>query len=120
VPPGGGALNYYNDYDPYCAEWLRNLIEVGLIQPGTIDHRHIRGSQRCRPRGFAQLHLFAGIAGWPKALELAAWPIDADAPGLIRRISAATSSASEEIDALLLLTTGAIRLAVLQLGRLSC
>lgn len=28
---------YYNEIEPYCAQWLRNLIEAGEIAPGTVD-----------------------------------------------------------------------------------
>ena len=27
---------YYNEFDPYAAQWLRNLIEAGHIAPGWI------------------------------------------------------------------------------------
>ena len=23
-------MNYYNEFDPYAAQWLRNLIEAGM------------------------------------------------------------------------------------------
>jgi DNA (cytosine-5)-methyltransferase 1 len=65
---------YYNDHDPYCAQWLRNLIARGLLPDGDVDERDIR---RVRPRdlrGYQQVHLFAGIGGWPYALRLAEWP----------------------------------------------
>ena len=32
---------YYNEIAPYAAQWLRNLIEAGLIAPGTVDERSI-------------------------------------------------------------------------------
>ena len=28
---------YYNEIDPYAAQWLRNLIKAGLIAPGYVD-----------------------------------------------------------------------------------
>lgn len=28
---------YYNEIDPYAAEWLRNLIAAGHIAPGDVD-----------------------------------------------------------------------------------
>ena len=27
---------YYNEFDPYAAQWLRNLIAAGLIAPGEV------------------------------------------------------------------------------------
>lgn len=31
------ARAYYNEFDPYAAAWLRNLIEAGLIAPGDVE-----------------------------------------------------------------------------------
>jgi hypothetical protein len=31
------GVNYYNDIDPYCCEWLRNLIDAGDVPPGVVD-----------------------------------------------------------------------------------
>jgi DNA (cytosine-5)-methyltransferase 1 len=28
---------YYNEIDPYAAQWLRNLIAAGHIAPGDVD-----------------------------------------------------------------------------------
>ena len=28
---------FYNEIDPYCAQWLRNLIDAGNIAPGIVD-----------------------------------------------------------------------------------
>jgi DNA (cytosine-5)-methyltransferase 1 len=36
------GLAYYNEFEPYAAEWLGNLIDRGLITDGTIDARSIR------------------------------------------------------------------------------
>lgn len=33
--------SYYNDSDPFCADWLRNLIDAGEIPPGDVDERSI-------------------------------------------------------------------------------
>lgn len=32
---------YYNEFDPFAAQWLRNLIDAGLIAPGVVDERSI-------------------------------------------------------------------------------
>ena len=30
---------YYNEHEPYAAQWLRNLIAAGQIAPGDVDAR---------------------------------------------------------------------------------
>ena len=30
---------YYNEFDSYAAEWLRNRIKAGHIAPGVVDER---------------------------------------------------------------------------------
>lgn len=65
---------YYSEFDPYAAQWLRNLIEEGLIAPGDVDERDIRDVQPDDLKGYTQVHLFAGIGGWSAALRLAGWP----------------------------------------------
>lgn len=66
-------MNYYNEFDDYPAQWLRNLIAEGVIPDGEVDDRDIR---EVRPRdlvGYDQCHFFAGIGAWALALELAGW-----------------------------------------------
>lgn len=67
---------YYNEFDPYAAQWLRNLIAAGHIAPGDIDERDIRTISADDLKGYAQCHFFAGIGGWSYALRLAGWPDD--------------------------------------------
>jgi DNA (cytosine-5)-methyltransferase 1 len=67
---------YYNENDPYAAQWLRNLIASGLIAPGEVDDRSIEDVRPDDLRGFTQCHFFAGIGGWSYALRLAGWPDD--------------------------------------------
>lgn len=64
---------YYLEIDPYCAQWLCNLIEAGHIAPGFVDCRDIRTVQPDDLRGFTQVHLFAGIGVWSHALRRAGW-----------------------------------------------
>ena len=33
---------YYNEHEPYAAQWLRNLIAAGQIAPGDVDARDIQ------------------------------------------------------------------------------
>jgi DNA (cytosine-5)-methyltransferase 1 len=68
--------NYYNENDPKAAQWLRNLIAAGLIPDGHVDDRSICDVQPADLAGYTQCHFFAGIGGWPYALELAGWPVD--------------------------------------------
>ncbi len=67
---------YYNEIDPYAAQWLRNLIAAGHIAPGDVDERSIEDVQPDDVRGYTQCHFFAGIGGWSYALRLAGWPDD--------------------------------------------
>lgn len=67
---------YYNEIDPYAAQWLRNLIAENLIAPGDVDERSIVDVQPSDLAGYAQCHFFAGIGGWSYAARLAGWPDD--------------------------------------------
>lgn len=67
-------MNYYNEIDPYAAQWLRNLISAGHIPPGDVDERSIVDVQPGDLVGYTQCHFFAGIGGWSYALRLAGWP----------------------------------------------
>lgn len=67
-------MNYYNENDPYAAQWLRNLITEKLIPNGEVDERSILDVRGTDVAGFTQCHFFAGIAGWSLALKLAGWP----------------------------------------------
>lgn len=69
-------MNYYNEFDPQAAQWLRNLISAGLIPPGDVDERSIEDVTPNELNGYTQCHFFAGIGGWPLALALAGWPVD--------------------------------------------
>lgn len=67
---------YYNDHDPSCCAWMRELIKRKLIPDGEVDERSILDVEPADLRGFSQVHFFAGIAGWAYALRLAHWPDD--------------------------------------------
>ena len=69
-------ISYYNEIDPYAADWLRTLILVGLIAPGDVDTRSIEDVTPNDLHGYDQCHFFAGIGGWSLALRLAGWPDD--------------------------------------------
>ncbi|MCX8005093.1 MAG: DNA cytosine methyltransferase [Burkholderiaceae bacterium] len=67
---------YYNECDPYAAQWLRNLIDSGHLPAGDVDTRSIIDVKPADLAGYDQCHFFAGIGGWSYALRLAGWPDD--------------------------------------------
>lgn len=67
---------YYNEIDPFAAEWLRRLILFGHIAPGDVDERDIRDVSPDDLRGYTQHHFFAGIGVWSYAARQAGWPDD--------------------------------------------
>ncbi|HBY1784207.1 TPA: DNA cytosine methyltransferase, partial [Klebsiella pneumoniae] len=70
------AAAYYNEIDPFAAQWLRNLIADGHIAPGEVDERSIEDVTPDDLKGFTQCHFFAGIGVWSHSLRLAGWPDD--------------------------------------------
>ncbi|EPY5168457.1 TPA: DNA cytosine methyltransferase [Klebsiella pneumoniae] len=70
------AAAYYNENNPFAAQWLRNLIAAGHIAPGEVDERSIEDVTPDDLRGFTQCHFFAGIGVWSHSLRLAGWPDD--------------------------------------------
>ena len=56
---------YYNEHEPYCAAWLRNLIAAGHIAPGDVDARDIQDVTPDDLTGYTQCHFFAGVGGSP-------------------------------------------------------
>ena len=67
---------YYNEIDPFAAQWLRELIRAGLIADGEVDERSIEDVLPDDLIGFSQCHFFAGIGVWSYALRQAGWPDD--------------------------------------------
>jgi DNA (cytosine-5)-methyltransferase 1 len=67
---------YYNEIDPYAAQWLRNLIDAGHIAPGVVDERSIEDVRPSDLSGFTQCHFFAGVGVWSLALRRAGWADD--------------------------------------------
>jgi len=67
---------YYNEFDPYCAQWLRNLIKAGEIAPGEVDERDLWDVSPDDLKGFTQVHLCAGIGIWSRALREEGIPDD--------------------------------------------
>ena len=69
-------MNYYNEFDPNAAAWLKQLIQLNLIPQGDVDTRSITEVKPHELTGYTQCHFFAGIGGWSYALQLAGWPTD--------------------------------------------
>ena len=67
---------YYNEIDPFAAEWLRELIRAGLIADGIVDTRSVEDVRPDDLADFTQCHFFAGIGVWSYALRRAGWPDD--------------------------------------------
>ena len=67
---------WYNENDPFAAQWLRNLVAAGHIAPGDVDERDMREVGADEIGRYDQCHFFAGIGGWSLALRLAGWPDD--------------------------------------------
>lgn len=67
-------VHYYNEWDKGAAAWLRELINNKLIPYGYVDERSITEVTPSDLEGFTQCHFFAGIGGWPLALQLAGIP----------------------------------------------
>lgn len=64
---------YYNDNEPFVAQWLRNLIAAGHLPTGDVDERPIQEIAPDDLKSYTQCHFFAGIGGWVLALQLARW-----------------------------------------------
>ncbi len=62
---------FYNEVDPFAAQWMRELIKAGHIAPGEVNERSIRDLVAADVAGPGQRHFFAGIGVWSYALRLA-------------------------------------------------
>lgn len=73
------AFAYYNEFDPFAADTLEELIRRGHIAPGFVDRRSILEVRADDLRGFCQAHFFAGVGVWSLAARRAgipdSWPI---------------------------------------------
>ena len=64
---------YYNEIERYCCDWLSNLMDAGEIPAGRIDDRDLWDVEPLDLMGYDQVHLCAGLGGWPAALRRAGW-----------------------------------------------
>lgn len=62
---------YYNDITPFCCEVLREGIARGTFHGGRVDERDIRTVTADDLAGYGQVHLFAGVGGFPLAAKWA-------------------------------------------------
>ena len=60
---------YYNENEPFAANWLESLIADGLLPAGHVDRRSIVEVTPADLTGYTQAHFFAGIGGWPLAVR---------------------------------------------------
>jgi DNA (cytosine-5)-methyltransferase 1 len=67
-------LAFYNEIDPFAAQWLRNLIAAGHLPDGVVDERSIEDIAPEELLEYTQCHFFAGVGVWPLALRRAGWP----------------------------------------------
>ena len=65
---------YYNEFDPFKAQVLREAIKAGAIAPGEVDERSIVEVEPSDLVGFTQCHFFGGGGFWSLALRQAGWP----------------------------------------------
>lgn len=63
-------MNLYNDIDPFCCDWLEELIRKGEIPPGIVRRCSIEDLTAEYCSQFTQCHFFAGVGGWPLALRI--------------------------------------------------
>lgn len=62
------AAALYNEIEPYAAAWLRNLISLGELPDGVVDERSIVDVRGDDLAGCDELHFFAGIGVWARAV----------------------------------------------------
>jgi len=70
------SRTYYNEWNKHAAQWIREMIHIGLLPAGDVDDRDIRDISPSDLRGYSSCHFFAGIGGWAYAGRLAGVPDD--------------------------------------------
>lgn len=69
-----GDWAYYNENEPYAAEWLKNLIAAGHLPAGDVDSRSIKDVQPDDRIGYTQCQLLRRhrrMAACPTSQQLA-------------------------------------------------
>lgn len=68
-------MNFYNDIDDYCCFWLGELMTKNQLIPcGHVYSGSIKDLGSTDLTKYSQAHFFAGLGGWPRALDLAGFP----------------------------------------------
>ena len=67
---------YYNEFNPDAAAWLRDLIKAGELPEGDVDERSIADLRPEDLKRYHRAHFFAGLGLWPYALRCAGFPPD--------------------------------------------
>ena len=62
---------FYNEWDGYAAQWLRNLSNDGHIPHGYVCEKSITDLTPYDLDGYDECHFFTGIGGWLLALRWA-------------------------------------------------
>lgn len=70
-------MHLYNEHTPYRAAVLRERIAEGRLPQGIVDERDIETIPDKEFLGYEQIHLFAGIGGFPLGFHQANFPINA-------------------------------------------
>jgi DNA (cytosine-5)-methyltransferase 1 len=68
--------HYYNEHNAYRAAVLRERMDEGFLPKGIVDERDIEIVPDEDFLGYTQIHLFAGIGGFPLGLRRAGFPED--------------------------------------------
>lgn len=64
----------YNDNERFVCEWLHELIAANELPRGDVACNPIQEISPDDLAPYTECHFFAGIGGWPLALQLAGWP----------------------------------------------
>lgn len=87
---------YYNEIDPFAAQWLRNLIAAGHIAPGIVDTRSIEDVKQAQGRtaGSSCDPAADDMSGKEPTPSLATpyWPMSGAAPGVRIQVDAQSQS----------------------------
>lgn len=67
-------MHLYTDIDPFCVSLLQRLVDKKQLPLGLCLQEDVRKLQNLER--FTQVHLFAGVGGWPLAIDLLGLPID--------------------------------------------
>jgi len=67
---------FYNEIEPFCVEWMQNLMTGNVITPGYIENKSITEITSDELKEYQRCHFFSGIGVWDYALRQAGWSDD--------------------------------------------